>query len=66
MPRLGKEVEEVALVELCLPDHTALQESFAALIEGTVEEGKEDGGIFAEDVAVLVAQLAEDIDLAKQ
>lgn len=62
---LWKEVEQVALVELCLSNHTALKESFPSLVECAVEEGKEDGSIFAENVSVLVIELTEDVDLAE-
>ena len=62
---LWEEVEQVALVELGLTDHSSLEESFPALVECAVEEGKEDGSIFAEDVPVLVVQVAEDVDLAQ-
>jgi hypothetical protein len=65
VPRLGEEVEEIALIELGLSDYASLQERFPALVECAVEEGKEDCGIFAEDMAVLVAQCAEDVHLAE-
>jgi hypothetical protein len=62
---LWKEVEEVSLVELGLSDHSSLEERFPALVECAVEKGKEDGSIFAEDVTVLVVQLAENVDLTE-
>lgn len=62
---LWEEVEQIALVELCLSNHTALKESFPALVECAVEKRKEDGSIFAKDVSVLVIELTEDVDLAE-
>lgn len=62
---LWEEVEQIALVEFCLSDHTTLEESFPALVECAVEESKEDGSIFAQDVSVLVIELAEDVNLAE-
>jgi hypothetical protein len=62
---LWEKVEQVALVELSLSDHTSLKESLPALVECAVEQGEEDGSILAEDVTLVVLQLAEDIDLAE-
>lgn len=65
MPRLGEEVEQLPLVKLGLANYTSLQEGFPALVECAVQQREEDGGIFAEDVPVLVVQGAEDVDLAQ-
>jgi hypothetical protein len=62
---LRQEVEQVALVELGLSDHASLEESLPALVECAVEQGEEDGSILAEDVTLVVLQLAEDVDLAE-
>ena len=62
---LWEEVEQIAFIQLGLADHSALKKCFPALIECAVEKCKEDGSIFAEDVSVLVIQLAEDVDLAE-
>jgi hypothetical protein len=62
---LWEEVEQVALVELGLSDHASLEERLPALVECAVEKGEEDGSILAENVSVLVVQLAEDVDLAE-
>ena len=62
---LGQEVEEVALVELCLSDDASLEKSFPALVECAVEEGEKDGGVFAQNLAVLVVQCTKDVDLAE-
>lgn len=61
---LWEEVEKVALVELSLSDYSSLQQRFPALIECAVEERKEDTGVLAEDVTVLVVEVAEDVDLS--
>jgi hypothetical protein len=60
-----EEVEQVALVEFGLADHSPLQQVLAALVECAMQEGEEDGGILAENVSVLVIELAEDVDLAE-
>lgn len=62
---LGQEVEQVALVELGLAEHSPLQELLSAVVECAVEKGKEDSSVLAEDVTVRVVQLAEDVDLAE-
>jgi hypothetical protein len=61
---LWEKVEKVALVELSLSDYSSLQQRFPALIECAVEERKEDTGVLAEDVTVLVVEIAEDVDLS--
>lgn len=61
---LWEKVEKVALVELSLSDYSSLQQRFPALIECAVEERKEDTGVLAEDVTVLVVEVAEDVDLS--
>jgi hypothetical protein len=61
---LWEEVEKVTLVELSLSDYSALKQCLPALIECAVEERKEDTGVLAEDVTVLVVEVAEDVDLA--
>jgi hypothetical protein len=60
-----EEVEQVALVELGLSGHSPLQQVLTALVKCAVQESEEDGGILAENVPVLVIELAEDIDLAE-
>lgn len=62
---LRKEVEKVALIELSLSDHSSLKELFPALVECAVEESKENAGILAENVSVLVIEVSKDVDLAK-
>jgi hypothetical protein len=62
---LGEEIEEVALVELSLTQHSPLQKLLSAVVECAVEKSKEDSSIFAEDVTVGVVQLAEDVNLAE-
>jgi len=62
---LWKEVEEVSLVELSLADYSSLQKRFPALVECAVEEGKEDTGVLAEDVPVLIIEVSENVDLAQ-
>ena len=57
-----EEVRQLALVELGLSDDTALEESFAGGIEGSVEDGEEGGGFFGEDVAGLVVEGSQDGD----
>ena len=61
---LWEKVEKVTLVELSLSDYSSLQQRFPALIECAVEERKEDTGVLAEDVTVLVVEVAEDVDLS--
>jgi hypothetical protein len=63
---LGKEVEQVALVEVCLSYNASLEESFPALVECAVEEGEEDSSVFAQNLAGLVVQCAEDVNLAQE
>lgn len=61
---LWKEIEKVSLVELSLSNHSSLKKGFPAFIECAVEECKEDAGILAEDMAVLIIEVAEDVDLS--
>ena len=60
---LREEVEEIALVELRLPDFPAFKEGFPGSIEGAMEEGEEDGGVLGEDLASLVVQRSKDRDI---
>jgi len=46
-----------------LSDHAALEESFAGAIEGAVEDSKEDSGVLAQDLASLVIEGAQDVDV---
>jgi hypothetical protein len=62
---LWEEVEQLALVELGLAGNAALKKLFPALVECAVKEGEEDGGVLAEDMARLVIERAEDVDLAQ-
>jgi len=59
----GKEIWEVALVELGLSNYTTLEKLLATLIEGSVEESEEDDGILIQDLARLVIELTEDVDI---
>lgn len=59
-----EEVQEIALVEFGLSDHSSLEKRFPALVERAMEKSKKDGGIFAQDVSVLVVQFTEDVDLS--
>jgi hypothetical protein len=61
---LWEEVEEVSLVELSLSNYSSLEQRFPALIECAVEERKEHASVLAEDVTVLVVEVAEDVDLS--
>jgi hypothetical protein len=61
---LWEEVEKVSLVELSLTDYSSLKQRFPALIKCAVEERKEDTRVLAEDVTVLVVEVAEDVDLS--
>ena len=58
-----EEVEKISLVELSLSDYSSLKQRLPALIECAVEKRKEDTGVLAEDVTVLVVEVAEDVDL---
>jgi len=60
---LWEEVEKISLVELSLSDYSSLKQRLPALIECAVEKRKEDTGVLAEDVTVLVVEVAEDVDL---
>lgn len=51
----------MALVELGLSSYSPLEESFAGIVEGTVEESEENSGIFAEDLAGLIIQWTQDV-----
>ena len=62
---LWQEVEQVSLVELGLAKHASLEQGFSALVECAVEKGQEDTGVLAENVAVLVIEVAEDVDLSQ-
>lgn len=62
---LWEEVKKVALIKLSLTNHSSLEETFPALVKCAVEEGKEDSGIFAENVTVGVVQLTKDVHLAE-
>lgn len=63
---LGQEVEEVALVELGLADLTALEELLAPAVEGAVEDSEEDADFLGEDLAGIVVELAEDVDILER
>ena len=56
-----QKVEDVALVKLCLSDHTALKEGSSGAIEGSVKDGQEDGCVFRENLLGLVVQWAENV-----
>lgn len=56
-----EEVGQLALVELCLSDHTALEKVLSGAIEGSVEEGEESKSILAEDLLVEIGDLTRDI-----
>lgn len=62
---LWEEVEEVALVELGLANLAALEQGLAGAIERAVQESKEDGCVFGQDLAGLVVEGSEDVDFAE-
>lgn len=62
---LREEVKEISLVELSLTNYSSLKQRFPALVKCAVKEGKEDTGVLAEDMTVLVGEVAEDVDLAQ-
>ena len=55
----------MSLVKLGLSDHSPLEESLSGAIEGTVKQSKEDSSFFAQDLAGLFVERAENIDVAK-
>lgn len=60
---LWEEIWNVALVELSLANHAALKECFSGAIESAVEQCKENSGLFGEDLAGLVIERTEDVDV---
>lgn len=60
MPRLRQEVREDATVQIGLTELAALEEGFASLVEGAVEEGEEGEGLGCEDLAMGLVDVAED------
>jgi hypothetical protein len=61
---LGEEIEKVSFVEFSLSNYSSLKQRFSALIKCAVEERKEDASVLAEDMTVLVVEVAEDVDLS--
>lgn len=59
---LGEEVREDTAVDLGLADDAALEKGLASRVEGALEEGEEGEGLRGEDLALVVLDLAEDID----
>lgn len=60
---LGEEVELVAIVKLLLANLAPLEKRLACSVEGAVEHGEEDYGLFAEHSPPLVVEPAEDVDI---
>lgn len=60
---LGEEVELVAIVKLLLANLAPLEKGLACSVEGAVEHGEEDDGLFAEHSPPLVVEPAEDVDI---
>lgn len=60
---LGEEVELVAIVKLLLANLAPLEKRLACSVEGAVEHGEEDDGLFAEHSPPLVVEPAEDVDI---
>lgn len=63
---LGEEVQKVALVELCLPDHTTVEELFAPGIESTVKDREEDADFLGENLLLFAVKLAKDVDILER
>ncbi len=62
MLRLWEKVWQNTLVQLCLPDHSALKKLFSGVVEGSLQEGKECKGIFGENLSVKVVDCPSNID----
>lgn len=60
---LGEEVELVAIIKLLLANLAPLEKRLACSVEGAVEHGEEDDGLFAEHSPPLVVEPAEDVDI---
>lgn len=60
---LWQKVELAALVKLQLANLASLKKSLACGVEGAVEEGEEGGCILGEDLAGLVIERSEDLDV---
>lgn len=63
MLRLGEEIELHALVEFGLSQLSSIQQRLPPLVEGAMQDGEENGGIFGEDLLRLVVEGAVDGDL---
>ena len=61
MFRFGEKVRKLALVELCLSGHAALEKLLPRAIEGPVEEGKERKSIFGENLLVEISDRSSNI-----
>jgi hypothetical protein len=62
---LEQEVGEVSSIELGLKDHTPLEQSFASLVEGPVQQSQKDGSFLAQDLFGIPIQRAEDVDIVE-
>ena len=58
-----QEIEQVALVNLRLAVHPALEEGLASGVKGPVEDGEESTSILGEDLAGVIIQSAQDGDI---
>lgn len=59
---LGKEIGQIALVNLLLADYPSLQKGFPCAVESSVEEGEESGGFGGKDLAERILDGAIDGD----
>jgi hypothetical protein len=57
---LREEVGKSAAVNLGLASLAALQQALAGVVEGAVEQGEEGQGLWGQDLAVGIVNLAED------
>ena len=62
---LGEEIGKFASIELGLTGHASLQQFLASLVECAVEKGQEDSSFLGNDLAVLVIERSEDVDLTE-
>lgn len=62
---LREEVGKLAGVELGLAGFASLQQFLASLVECAVEKGQEDGSLLGDDLASLLIERSEDVDLTE-
>lgn len=62
---LGEEVGKFSSVKFGLTGHASLQQFLASLVECAVEKSQEDGGFLGDDLAGLVIERSEDVDLTE-